>query len=198
MSAPTPIRRRPWLLRALGSNPLVRSQDRTESTIAALLVVVLALMIPVAMFVGGVVDNDARERNAQYLQSLTPVEATVTSVRSNAPSRMPQLLQVATVEWTWAFEQRTTSVTRKEPTKVGDHLTVWVDANGQVAEPPKTEDELRGPGLGAGLATWITAAVACLGIWYALRLRLDRRRYADWDEQWLLFSTGGNRANRDR
>ncbi|OBF29706.1 hypothetical protein [Mycobacterium sp. ACS4331] len=191
-------RRRFWVLCALGRNSLIRRHDRLEALVTVCLLALFVAAIPTAMLVGRAMSAAEAEQNQDYMDSLNRVEATVVAVRNGAPSRVPHLTRNLDVKFSWGFDERTETVSGVGADhRPGDRITVWLDSAGQIADPPRTPAEIGSAGLGVGLALWTSMTLASLGAMAALRAEMDRRRYAAWDRQWRVFSSGNGRANRD-
>ncbi|WP_395307680.1 hypothetical protein V4U86_20015 [Mycobacterium sp. AMU20-3851] len=189
--------RRPWVLCGLSSSSLVRRQDRIEAVARVLLLAMIFVAVPAAVLAGRAAGAAEAERNLQYTQSLNPVEATIVEIRNAVPSRVPTLVRRVGVEWTEAFQERKAFVSMKETPHVGDRLTIWIDEAGRPADPARQSKQVHSTGLGVGLAVWTGTTVVAVAAFALLRTRLDRRRYVEWDRQWLLLSSGNGRANRD-
>ncbi|WP_142253792.1 hypothetical protein [Mycobacterium sp. NS-7484] len=196
MSASTSMRR-PWILRALGGGALVRRHDRIEAVVTLLSVIALIVAVPAAVLVSRAAYADNVARNLEYAKSVHSVEATVTEVAVNAPARLPHAPRRVGVRWTSAFQEQTGFVSTAEPVQVGARITVWLDNTGAVTRAPRSDAELQGSALSAGLALWTGTALVGLATIAVLRVALNRRRDAAWDEQWYQFCTSDGRANRD-
>ncbi len=72
--------------------------------------------------------------------------------------------------------------------RVGEHVTLWVDNAGAVSRPPQSHAQTLST-VGFAAAGGLVAVAAPLVVCYALiRRRFDRRRLAEWDEEWALIS----------
>ncbi|OMC31189.1 hypothetical protein A5740_15220 [Mycobacterium sp. GA-1841] len=184
-------------MRAFGSGALVRRHDRIDAAVILLGVVALIIAVPAAVLVGRAAYADNAARNVEYAKSVHPVEASVTQLGTTAPSRVPHAPRRVGVRWTSAFQEQTAFVSTAEPVQIGDRITVWLDKTGAVSKPPKSDAEVQGSAISVGLALWAATALVCLATISMLRVALNRRRDAAWDEQWYQFCTTGGRANRD-
>src|SRR5262249_51067300 len=97
--------RRPWAVRALGSNPLIRLCDRVEALAILLAVVVIAVALPVAASIGRGFYDDREQSIAEQVRTRHPVEA-VAVTPSSFPSRVPPTRTVQ-ARWVTAFAERT-------------------------------------------------------------------------------------------
>jgi ABC-type Fe3+ transport system permease subunit len=72
--------------------------------------------------------------------------------------------------------------------RVGEHVPLWVDNDGTVSRPPQNHTQTLGTA-GFAAAGGLVAAAVPLALGYALiRRRFDRRRLAEWDDEWALIS----------
>jgi hypothetical protein len=72
--------------------------------------------------------------------------------------------------------------------QVGEHVKLWVDDTGAISGAPQNRTQTAGTA-GFAAAGGLVAAGAPLALGYALvRRRFDRRRFAEWDDEWALIS----------
>lgn len=77
----------------------------------------------------------------------------------------------------------------------GDHLTIWVDPAGDRRAAPLTDRDAAVQAVIAAVAAWLTIVGAAVGGWAVLRMRLDRRRHADWDRDLRRLTDNGGRTS---
>lgn len=192
------VRRRRWIVSALGRSPLVRGFDRLEAVARLIALTAAVIAIPVAVLAGGAAYSADLEQRAHDARTRNSVEASVTRVDVNPQTRAPLVSRRVSVRWSSAFEERVGSFSTNEQVGVGDTVTVWLDEAGEMTDPPDTVADVQGAAIGTGIAVWLGTALTCLAAVSAVHLALNRRRYASWDHQWWLLSTnGGGWANRD-
>jgi hypothetical protein len=72
--------------------------------------------------------------------------------------------------------------------RVGEHVMLWVDNAGAISRAPQNRTQTVGTAGFAG-AGGLVAAGAPLALAYAVvRRRFNRRRFAEWDDEWALIS----------
>ncbi|HZB33288.1 MAG TPA: hypothetical protein VE465_24230 [Streptosporangiaceae bacterium] len=72
--------------------------------------------------------------------------------------------------------------------RAGEHVTLWVDDTGAVSRAPQSHVQTLGTA-GFAAAGGLVAVAAPITLGYALiRRRFDRRRLAEWDDEWALIS----------
>jgi hypothetical protein len=95
-----------------------------------------------------------------------------------------------TVRWTTPDGAERTGRTQAAPdTRPGARVTIWTDRHGVLAAQPLDpgETQVEAALLGTMAATFTGGAVWAGA--YGVRGRLDRRRMAQWDEEWLRMDT---------
>jgi len=72
----------------------------------------------------------------------------------------------------------------------GDHVTVWLDSAGRIVPAPASSESLAGLTLLVGAGTWILIGLVMLVLGWAVRRRLDRRRWRAWGQEWAQVEPG--------
>lgn len=186
--------RRTWLFRALGPNPLVRWSDRIQalSFVAAALILVVATPFVCAF---GTSVHDTRERvyaqeaQHRHLVVATAIDEGELVVDSN------DLWFTAEAQWNAAGQDRVGVVKWPWRAKIGDQQAIWVDEDGQSARPPSPVSRATTDAWAIGLVVWFVLFSAVAGAYYAIRCRLDSRRFAQWDLAINRVAEGGDRKN---
>ncbi|MGX9885595.1 Rv1733c family protein [Streptomyces sp. NPDC002276] len=177
-----------WLWR-WRRNPLKRRADAVESWIVlgAWLITVLAGVL-VGLTATRSVENELAQERAEW----KPVVALVTQ---DAPGLSPANSGRTNSELVWA-KVRWTAVDGSSHTGqirvpsgsgIGTPVTIWTDPQGHLVTKPASvsQAQLRAAligtllGMGAAAVPFISAR--------ALRIRLERRRMDQWDEEWARF-----------
>ncbi|WP_441961215.1 Rv1733c family protein [Mycolicibacterium houstonense] len=187
-------RRRWWVLRALGRNPLVRGADRLEAWAVILAAVVAVSVIPQAIDVGqNTYDTVVRTAETQA-QTRTQVEATV--VADTTPTPMTEdRSSIVDITWTANDSSHTGSVQSSRLYEVGDTIPIWVDQTGRRVPAPISADSAGSYAAAAAVAAWLGAAVLCGLVLVAIRAVLDRRRARSWSaELRVLLDRGDGRT----
>lgn len=188
-------RRRPWAVRALGINPLIRRCDRIEALAILLAAVVITVAAPSAVFFGRGIYADRAQSVSEQTQSRHPVEATAATA-STFPSRVGPNRTVQ-ARWVTAFTERTELVGVDHDVKASERLTVWLDSEGNVVSPPETLSDARAYAAALAVAIWLGVAVASVTCLALLRAVLNSRRFHSWDREWaLLINNDDGWANR--
>lgn len=166
-------------------NPLRRTSDRCEFWFRRMLMLVLVLGLPVAALSAGLTayESSMRTVHAQAVER-HGVTARLTSdvLGDSRVSKRP-----APIRWTERNGIARTGTALVEPgTPKGAIVRVWVDRDGTITSPPMNAAEAQANG-------WFVAGMAALGVALgahaaqaAMRLALDRRRYAQWEVEWIL------------
>lgn len=137
-------------------------------------------------------------RTETQLRTLRPVDAVVLPPAGSAsPSRTPSAARVVRVQWKAAFVERTADVQTRAIARPGDHIRIWLDANGDPTAGPLSHADATGQAVAYGIAIWLSITSACAVLYLLMRRMLDRGRLAAWEHEWRRVSDGGW-ANRDR
>lgn len=181
-SGPPPPRR-PRAAR--GANPLGRASDRLERWFSRVLMVLLVLGVPVAAFSAGQAAYEASMRTvtAQAAQRHEVATRLASSVQGDPTTgRQPAL-----VRWTDADGRaRTGTALVESGTPEGATVRVWLDRDGRITGPPMSTRAAQSNGWFVGGVAGVGVAAGCYAARAALRVALDRRRYAQWDTEWDL------------
>ncbi len=168
-----------------GANPLRRTSDRIETWLLGFLMLGFVLGLPAAALGAGLTAYESSMRAVQT-QSAQRQEVTArltSDVKGNAEDAKRQ----AQVRWTDDNGTVRTGTTLVEPgTLKGSTVRVWVDRDGTLTGPPMST-------LNATATGWLVGGMAAGGVtagYFAARAGmrhvLDRRRYAQWEAEWVL------------
>lgn len=194
---PVTSRRRWWVLRALGKNPLVRRTDRFEALAVVLAIVVSVLVIPHVIGFGEEVHADQLREATVQAQTRQPIQATVVSdSESNVEGAS---VRVVGISWTTNGEKHTGALRPTGKVHAGDQVQIWVDGQGRRVPPPISATTAKAYATGAAIALWAGIALLC-GLAVALtRKVLDHQRAHAWsDELHLLLDRGDGRTKWSR
>lgn len=177
-------------------NPLRRGSDVVEAWVAVAAATMLLLTAPVV----GVVAAAFGERSAlEQAQGLHRTSARLVEDASATPSRFSGTANDpvrATVRWTMPDgSPRTGEAQVAAGSKADSSTTVWLDDTGRLRPPPPTPAQATFQGAVLGTAAGAGVCVLMVGIRWAVRVRLDVRRGAQWDRAWAEFNSrrGGHR-----
>jgi hypothetical protein len=184
--------RGPWpaVNRWLGrdDNPLRRESDRREARARRVVVMLSAAILPLAFLLGFAAFRGATDDSS----GVHPVTATVTATGVSVSSGLA-VIHTGTVAWVapdGVRHQATVVLTRSE--RVGEAVRLWVDRQDRVgARPTTTTDAVVNATLVALLSQLTVVLILAAGLW-AVRARLDPRRFQEWDEDWRRLDRFGS------
>lgn len=182
-----------WI-RVWGSNPLVRRSDRLEAIVVFLAALIVIVSVPFAAAIGTSVHDTRSRLYAEEANDLSQVTASATG-RGSAEMRGDNSIFVARATWTADGRQHSGILDWATRVNAGDRQVIWVDARGDAVGPPTPPSQAVSDGVVMGLATWLAVAGAVSLCAYAVRHRLDRSRYAQWDRE-ITASVSGDDGGR--
>lgn len=172
---------------ALDRNPMRRRVDRAEAWLTALTVLLLLVAAPIAgthLAAQRQADQHARDRAVPTYR--------VTATVGPAPSGDSQMAGPATgraARWTGPDgKPHSGSVVAPSSMRSGQTMTIWTDAHGHQRTRPRTEAQVRADASAFGGFVAGGIVFGGLGVVWAGRRLLDRRRFADWDAQWAQIA----------
>jgi hypothetical protein len=170
----------------LGSGPLKRASDHAELASRVLLVLVLLLALPVALTVGAVVYAGAEQRAAQETATRHPQVAVLLADAVSSGWVETSTLTVPTPA-TWRTADGTAhqgEVRAPRDAVAGDHVRIWVDGAGALADRPLQTGGVVIESLFAGVCTFLGLAVVAAGGHLAVCRALWRSRSRQWEREW--------------
>ncbi|AKS35494.1 hypothetical protein [Mycolicibacterium goodii] len=194
---PVTSRRRWWVLRALGKNPLVRRTDRIEALAVVFAIVVSVLVIPFVISFSDEVHAGQLREAATQAQTRKQIPATV--VNDSESDVEGANVRIVGITWTINGEKHTGALRPTSKVQPGDQVQIWVDPKGQRVPPPISPTTARAYATGSAVALWAAITVLC-GLLAALtRKVLDHQRAHAWsDELYLLLNHGDGRTKWSR
>jgi hypothetical protein len=186
--------RRNWLIRVLGRNPLVRRSDRIEawSVMAAALVLTVATPFVCAF---GTSLQDSRSR-AYAEEALHRHMVTATAIEPGELIIEPNYISYnVQAQWNAAGGRHAGIVKWSDRAKIGDHEGIWVDDEGQYAQPPRSPGRATTDAWAIAVSAWLAVFIVVAGSLHAIRSWLDARRFAQWDLELSKIAEDGNRKN---
>lgn len=163
--------------RLFGRNPLLRASDRVEALIAVVAVTVSLVAVPIAATVGTAVHESRSRVYAEQAQSRRAV--TATAIGDQHPRRdLDKPTVTVPARWFDGGAEHTGDVVAPLNVKIGDEVEIWVDDKGSVVDPPQrtAHDEA----LAFAIATWWAVTLSAVAMFAAVRIAVDRARYARW------------------
>jgi hypothetical protein len=178
----TPTR---WpIIRAFGTNPLVRISDRIEAIAVVSAVAISLLAAPVAGAIGTTV-HDARSRvYAEESHTRQRVTAIVTTTRHSAAAARPYT-NTTIIEARWLAEgiEHADTFMAKRAVTVGDQIDIWVNDTGERVGPPTPASRAVVDAVSVGVLLWLVVVGAAAALVAVVRWRLDRRHETDWGRE---------------
>jgi hypothetical protein len=170
-------------------NQLRRRCDRIEKAIVVGLVAFFTLAGPAAAVAAGSLADHSLLRQVRAQRSWHQVTATLAHPQARAlqASASNWVMQPVLVTWTAAGRTHSGRIALVAPPGKAGKVPVWVDAAGQLTDPPSASANLHlAVGL-AGFAGALAVAVILFLASVASRFLLNRRRMADWDRAWQVI-----------
>jgi hypothetical protein len=187
------VRLPPWPIFGLFSrNPLVRASDRIDALVSALAVVVLLLAVPVAAAVGTAVHDSRRDVYAEQTRTRHIITATITDDTAAQTISRTNTANLP-ARWSAAGAEHTGVVKAQPATKIGDHVAIWVDDNGALADEPTATTRAAVDAVTVAVAIWASLAAATAVLLTGTRAVCDRIRAIGWQHDIdTLVGPGGH------
>jgi len=183
----------PWWLRVF-RNPLARGVDRTETVLLIGLMAIWLVSVPLLATVASATWPTVESRVLAEQSRVVAVDAVLQSDAASVSMdpRSPSMVQpTAAASWPGRDGRLAQgTITVGSTARAGDHLTIWLDADGTVVDRPMTTHTAAGL-LAAGTAgAWLVLGLTIAGVGRAVRWRFDRRRSRSWAQEWASFGAG--------
>ncbi|WP_206509203.1 hypothetical protein C5142_19145 [Rhodococcus sp. BGS-1C] len=166
-------------------NPLLRRSDRIQSRVRAMTFTLLALMLPLSVWLAASTMSAQQDRVAEQQLSRHSVTAvTTTEARADAAAAPTEFgaQTVASVDATWTFRgDHDGQVTAEVGTPAGTEIAIWVDDSGERSLPPITSTDVLVATTFIGFGSFFAVGTLLMGTYAAVRFRLDAEREAEWD-----------------
>ncbi|GAA3480689.1 Rv1733c family protein [Streptomyces yanii] len=170
-------------------NPLKRRSDTAEAWIGVATTAILLLATPaVGVVTAGAAEHSALDRarglhrvTAHLVEDAPPALSWFSGAATDSRVR-------ATVRWTThGGSPRSDTASVAAGSKAGSPTTVWLDDVGRIQPAPPTPTQAKVQGAALGAASAAGTGLLVVGVCWAARLRLDRRRRGQWDHAWAEF-----------
>ena len=173
-----------WTLQGRG-NPLRRPVDRTEARLIAGLLVIFLITSPLVAVATAHLAYGASLRALHAQRSWREVTATLVQKVTDTSGSTGGWAPVAAAKWT-APDGRTRHgiIAVDGSAQAGQHVTIWVDGTGQPAMSPQSRSSAVLSAVGTGLSAPVFLALLLILAGWIVRLILNRRRLADWENEW--------------
>ncbi|MEU7766617.1 hypothetical protein AB0B25_15980 [Nocardia sp. NPDC049190] len=171
--------RRPW-----SSNPLLRTSDRWEGAVIAVVVLAALIAVPIA----GALGTRTYIEVAARIRVENVTKSAVTAVITDEPVQIGPYHIEATTQWNQNGRPGDARLPVRRGARPGDHVTVWIGPDGAPTTEPRDGDDAAMAGIGAGVValagTWLCGWCLVTGVGWLL----DRRRSAAWASEWRQMS----------
>ena len=177
-------------------NPLRRTSDRVETYLLAGLFVAAAAGAPFAAQAASQAAYTGALRAEQaQLAARHQVRAVLTQTAGGSTSAYTLSTEVpAPVTWTsGAGVRHTGTILALAGSAKGSSVTIWTDAQGNLASPPLQPAQVAGQGEIAAFGTIVGIAALYLCEAGIVRYVLNRRRMRAWDADWVVTAQAWNR-----
>ncbi|MER6138508.1 hypothetical protein ABT174_00405 [Streptomyces sparsogenes] len=171
-------------------NPLYRRTDRLQGRIALAMLLLVPILGLGAMFaIGDAAHRHYRAAAEHQRQTLRLTTAVLTHDAPDHPepgsAEARENRYPATVRYTDPDGRIRTAETDVLPgLGAGSSVEVWVDADGAIAEPPMSAEQIRSRTMGWGLVAFLTVTLAGAAAYRGVAAFLRRRNLAQWDDKW--------------
>lgn len=179
------------IARIFGRNPLLRRSDRLEAIVAVIAVAASLVAIPVAGIAGTVVYGALHSKYLQEASERHGVVATVAATGINTMDR-----SVVQASWPVTGGDRSGPIGLTHDVKVGQHVRIWVDDDGNPADPPTPAWRALTVALGTVLTISLAMGLAIASSVCGMCSRLDRIRDDQWEREIRCFQENGVRTNQ--
>jgi hypothetical protein len=178
----TPTR---WpIIRAFGTNPLVRTSDRIETIVVVSAVAFALLAAPVACAIGTTIHETRSRFYAEEAQARQPVRAVVITTRQSAGAARPYPnTPVIQARWRADGIERVTTFRSERAVEVGAPIEIWVNDAGERVASPSPASQAVVDAISVGVLLWVVAVGAAAALVAVVRWRLNRRHDADWERE---------------
>jgi hypothetical protein len=166
-----------------GRNTLVRTSDRIEAVMAALVVLIGVLAIPVAAALGTAFYELRSQAVAHRATLVRPVTATVTGSDRVVKASPTSIVYSAPITWNSLGVRHIGRLQSANELSAGDPVTIWVDDSGLLACAPESPRQVVIEAFVVAVMLWTLVMAICQGIRWLLCRALDHSRSARWDQE---------------
>jgi hypothetical protein len=176
-------------------NPLRRTSDRVETYLLAGLFVAAAAGAPFAAQAASQAAYTGALRAEQaQLAARHQVRAVLTQTAGSTSAYTLSTEVPAPVTWTsGAGVRHTGTILALAGSAKGSSVTIWTDAQGNLASPPLQPAQVAGQGEVAAFGAIVGIAALYLCEAGIVRYVLNRRRIRAWDADWVVTAQAWNR-----
>lgn len=182
-----------------GTNPLRHGVDRAQTWAGRALVILTALLLPVAAAAAGTAAYHA-SMHTVHVQTANRHHVVATTT-ANAPRPFNAVRVPVPVRIAGAAHPAYQATARVAPgTRAGTAVTVWIDnRSGRVVPAPKSQSASAHDAIWAGAAAGLVTGGLAWLLWLLLRRTADWWRLARWQTEWRRVEpTWSARRTRSR
>lgn len=173
-----------WTLQSRG-NPLRRPADRKEARLIAGLLVIFLLASPLVAVLGAHLSYAASIRQMHAQRSWREVTATLVQNATDLTATTGAWAPVAEARWTAPDGRARHGILPVDGSaRAGQHITIWVNGDGQPALSPMSRIGAVLSAVTVGLAMPAFLALLLVLTGWVVQMTLNRRRLADWETEW--------------
>ena len=188
-SAPHDGRRTPRrFVFSVHGNSMARASDRTEAALIVLLVVIWVLCLPIAAAGGSKLwaDIAGTDRRQQQAYSTTAELLAPTEFEHLSADGTP-LGGTSSVQARWSGANgldQTGEIQAATGLTTGTKVQIWLDRSGVVTTAPVSSTTAAVQAIIVATVCWVGLGVLLAAIFWIVRGRLNRARFADWESEW--------------
>jgi hypothetical protein len=181
------------VLSGLGQNGLLRISDRVESIATVLVILIAVIALPVAAAVGTSAYGRMSMADVEYAASIHQTEASVVGVGRPEVAAIYEVEYSTSVQWNAGGRSHAATVEWTERVRAGDHIMVWVNDDGDLAQAPAPVDQAARYSIATAIVLWSAVVGLSAGALCLLRWRLDVGRLANWERELETLADDGSR-----
>jgi hypothetical protein len=168
----------------LSRSPLRRTSDRIEVAVLWVAILFAMLAMPASAALGTAVADNGLSRAAELTASGTPVVVRTLDTVPASPVSTVAIRTPVPAVWTDASgTERQGIVSVPAGTRAGTELTVWLNRDGGLTDPPQRVGVSVAAGIAAGVGTFVGSLISLALLVALVRAGLDRHRLRRWQAE---------------
>ncbi len=178
---------RHWQLRPWNQNQLMRRSDRIEGVTLILAVLAALFSVPVA----GALGTAAYSAEAASIRIEHTSRTNVDAVIIAEPEQILGDIRQASLRWQAHDRARDAIVPVPPSAEKGDHLSLWVDADGAPSDAPRSSDAAAMTGVAVAVIVFAVTLVGGFCVVECTRRWFQRRNGIRWETEWRQIDSCG-------
>lgn len=166
----------------------MRPCDRLESVLVLVVTVWVLMMVPIAAAFGTAtytrLDAQARADRATSQQVPAVLVEDARPGRGDVPARWPQDSAHGRAQWSVQGVPRGGDAPAPPGARVGETVSVWIDAQGELVAAPATGADTAAAAVIAAVVVWVAGAIGGVVLLLGVHAATARHRMAHWDAEW--------------